>query len=142
MLFRSISFCIIIFVPILLAVFVIFGFQNFQMRTIERTYGIETGDYNYLINSFQLLNQYTKEDYAYLLQQATGHPDRFLNVAFLDQANRRLESKYSYLIVRKEDEFIYLGQEDAHLHVEELPWYREDDPDEPPGTYVDEEEMC
>ena len=136
----TISFCIIIFVPILLAVFVIFGFQNFQMRTIERTYGIETGDYNYLINSFQLLNQYTKEDYAYLLQQATGHPDRFLNVAFLDQANRRLESKYSYLIVRKEDEFIYLGQEDAHLHVEELPWYREDDPDEPPGTYVDEEE--
>ncbi len=136
----TISFCIIIFVPILLAVFVIFGFQNFQMRAIERTYGMETGDYNYLINSFQLLNQYTKEDYAYLLQEAAGHPDSFLDTVFLDQVNRRLESKYSYLIVRKEDAFIYLGQEDAQLQVEELPWYREDDPDEKPVTYVDEEE--
>ena len=41
----SISFCIIIFVPILLAAFVIFGFQKFHMRAIEQTYGIETGDY-------------------------------------------------------------------------------------------------
>lgn len=135
----TISFCIIIFVPILLAVFVIFGFQKFQMRAIERTYGIETGDYNYLINSFQLLNRSTKKDYESLLQEAFEHPDSFLDEAFLEQANKKLEDKYSYLIVRREDEFIYLGKEDAALHVADLPWYQEDDPDDQPGTYVDEE---
>ena len=133
----SISFCIIIFVPILLAGFVIFGFQKFQMRTIEQTYGIETGDYHYLLNSFQLLNQYTKKEYNFLLNQVSEDPELFLDQEFLDRENRKLMDKYSYLIVRKEDRFVYLGKEDADLRVAGLPWYEEDGPDAETGTYVD-----
>ena len=43
-----ISFCIILFVPILLAVLVLFGFQKIQIKAIEQTYGIAGIDYNYL----------------------------------------------------------------------------------------------
>lgn len=36
----SISFCIIIFVPIFLAVVFVIGFQKFQIKAIETTYGL------------------------------------------------------------------------------------------------------
>ena len=39
-----ISFCIIIFVPILLSAAVMFGFQQFQVRTITETYGLTDDD--------------------------------------------------------------------------------------------------
>ena len=71
----TISFCIIIFVPILLAVFVIWGFQKFQIKAIETTYGIESGTYTYLTNPVQLLNQYTKRNYERLLKEASGNPE-------------------------------------------------------------------
>lgn len=42
-----ISFCIIIFVPIALALLVLFSFQHIQIKAIEQTYGVESEDYSY-----------------------------------------------------------------------------------------------
>ena len=61
-----ISFCIIIFVPILLALIVLFSFQQIQMKVIEQTYDVATDDYGYLSNSVQLLNRFTKDIYQEL----------------------------------------------------------------------------
>ena len=38
-----ISFCIIIFVPILLSLIMLFSFQQIQIRAIKQTYGVENG---------------------------------------------------------------------------------------------------
>ncbi len=138
----TISFCIIIFVPILLAVFVIWGFQKFQIKAIETTYGIESGTYTYLTNPVQLLNQYTKRNYERLLKEASGNPDRFLEKAFLDKINRELKGKYSYLIVRKEDIIIYKGM-NSDLEEKDLPGYGEgaqEEEDAVSGVYVDGDE--
>ena len=63
-----ISFCIIIFVPVFLAGIVFLGFKNFQMKNLEQTYGLEeTSDYNYLTNSLQLLNRFTKKDFEEII---------------------------------------------------------------------------
>ena len=106
----TISFCIIIFVPILSACLVMFGFQKSHMKTIEQTYGIESKNYNYLMNSVQLLNRYTKKNYEYLLSETSKNPDHFLDQAYLESVNKELDEKYSYLIVRKEDKLIYVGK--------------------------------
>ena len=72
---RKQSFCIIIFVPLLLATGVLFSFQQIQMKMIEQTYGIEDEDYGYLSNSVQLLNRLTKDIYTELQEtsQKTIH---------------------------------------------------------------------
>lgn len=135
----TISFCIIIFVPIFLAVFVILGFQRFQIKAIETTYGIESGTYTYLTNPVQLLNRYTKRNYERLLKVAAADPDSFLEESFLNEVNRELKGKYSYLIVRKEDEIIYRGK-DTDLQEKDLPGYGDDEQGEQDavsGTYVD-----
>ena len=63
-----ISFCIIIFIPILLAVAVLFGFQKIQLKSIEQTYGVESDDYSYFSNSMQLLSRFTRESFETLLE--------------------------------------------------------------------------
>lgn len=138
----TISFCIIIFVPIFLAVFVILGFQRFQIKAIETTYGIESGTYTYLTNPVQLLNRYTKRNYERLLKVAAANPDSFLEESFLNEVNRELKGKYSYLIVRREDEIIYRGKE-TNLQEKDLPGYGDDEQGEQDavsGTYVDGDE--
>lgn len=134
----TVSFCIIIFVPILLAVFVIFGFQRFQIAAIEKTYGIKAESYMDLMNPVRLLNKYTKNNYKNLLKEVTLDPDSFLDLEFLEKKNRELNKKYSYLIVRREEDVIYTGAEDGIL-AEDLPGYADEEQKAVSGTYVDGE---
>lgn len=137
-----ISFCIIIFVPIVLAVFALLGFQKIQVKAIEQTYGLEPSNYNYFVDSVQLLNRYTKKYYESLQKEARMNPDRFEDSEFLKAVNQELAQKYSYLIVRKNDEIIYVGSGDNTLNQDMLPQYGETDLDSVSGTYIDGEEQA
>lgn len=133
----TISFCIIIFVPILLAIFTLYGFQKIQVKAIEQTYGIEESDHNYLMNSMQLLNRYTRKNYEDLALKAKDSPEVFENREFLTQTNNALMKKYSYLIVRKDQDIIYRGNESSTLNAQSLPDYGDEELNAVSGTYVD-----
>ena len=60
----TISFFIIMFVPIVLAGFTFMCFWKVQIKALEQTYGFDDSDYSYLMNSVQLLNRYTIKDYG------------------------------------------------------------------------------
>lgn len=137
----TISFCIILFVPILLAGLVMFTFQKVQMKAIGQTYGIEESNYNYLMNSVQLLNRYTREEYTRLVNETHDNPDKFSDVSYLGQINQELQEKYSYLIVRKDDTIIYQGGGEDLLTADDLPEYGENKMDAVSGTYVDGDEQ-
>lgn len=134
-----ISFCIIIFVPILLAVITIFGFQHIQMKTIQQTYGVDTSGYNYLGNSLQLLNRYTKDDYESLLVMSKKDPEKLEEKEYLDTVNDNLSCKYSYLVVRKDKELVYIGSDYDSSLLTDLPDFGDSDEsaDSNSGVYVD-----
>ena len=118
-----ISFCIIIFIPILLAVAVLFGFQKIQLKSIEQTYGVESDDYSYFSNSMQLLSRFTRESFETLLDLSKQDPDKLEDKAFLEQMNDTLREKYSYLVVRRGDELIYVGDDYEASLLTDLPAY-------------------
>ena len=122
-----ISFCIIIFIPILLAVAVLFGFQKIQLKSIEQTYGVESDDYSYFSNSMQLLSRFTRESFETLLEDK----------AFLEQMNDTLREKYSYLVVRRGDELIYVGDDKEASLLTDLPAYGGEESGADTGIYVD-----
>ena len=132
-----ISFCIIIFVPLLLAAGVLFSFQQIQMKVIEQTYGIEDEDYGYLSNSVQLLNRLTKDIYTELQETSVKTPDKFREPDYLEQMNTRLEEKASYLIVRKGAELSYIGKNASTSLLTQLPDYGSADGNVNAGTYMD-----
>lgn len=116
-----ISFCIILFVPLVLATGVLFAFQQVQFKTIEQTYDVHDENYGYLSNSVQLLNRYTKEIYSELQELSEREPQRFEDDAFLEELNGRLEHKSSYLIVRRNAELSYIGKNASTALLTQLP---------------------
>lgn len=135
-----ISFCIMIFVPIGLIGALLIGFKNFQIKNLEQTYGLEgMSNYNYLTNSLQLLNRFTREDFEKLQKIAEEEPEKLEEISYLEELNRKLQEKYSYIIVRKDTEVIFEGIDDAKELPRQLPGYGESDADENSGIYIDGE---
>lgn len=135
------SFCIIIFVPILLALVVLFSFQKIQIKAIEQTYGVESEDYSYFSNSMQLLSRFTKDLFAELSTTADNHPERLEDEAYLEQMNKKLADKCSYLVVRRADTLTYTGQEMGNSLLRALPDYGDAGEDANTGIYFDGEEQ-
>lgn len=137
-----ISFCIIIFIPILLAVAVLFSFQQIQLKAIQQTYGVENDDLSYFSNSMQLLSRFTQESFEKLEKLASENPGKLEDEKYLEQLNTQLEEKYSYLVVRKGDEIIYVGGDVDLPFLKELPPYGGAKEGANRGVYVDGEEQA
>ncbi|MBO5071296.1 MAG: HAMP domain-containing histidine kinase [Roseburia sp.] len=136
-----ISFCIILFVPIFLALLTLFGFQHIQLKAIEQTYGVESKDYSYFSNSMQLLSRFTEESFEQIADTARNHPEQMENEVYLDEANDILSSKWSYLIVRKDRDLVYIGKDAGDL-LTELPEYGQAEESANSGIYIDGEEQA
>lgn len=137
-----ISFCIIIFIPILLALAVLFSFQQIQLKAIEQTYGVENEDYSYFSNSMQLLSRFTQNSFEKLADMARTDPQKLEDKKYLEQMNQALKEKYSYLVVRKGNDLIYVGENDGPDILKELPPYGGMEAGANRGTYVDGEEQA
>ena len=136
-----ISFCIILFVPLVLATGVLFSFQKIQMKIIEQTYDVADEDYGYLSNSVQLLNRFTKDIYQELKEVSQGEPEKFAQEEFLKQMNTRLEGKASYLIVRRNSQLSYIGKNASAALLTQLPDFGSADDNINAGTYLDVDEQ-
>lgn len=116
-----ISFCIIIFVPLLLATGVLLAVTNIQVQMIEQTYGIRNADAYSIINSVQLLNHYTERDFENLQKIARLTPEMMNDPEYLDRVNTSLKEKDSYLLVRLDGQIIYNGSGDNKNMADSLP---------------------
>lgn len=132
-----ISFCIILFVPLVLATGALFSFQQIQMKVIEQTYDVQDTDYGYLSNSVQLLNRFTKDIYQELKEISQNAPQKFADENFLEQMNTRLEGKASYLIVRKNGTLNYIGKNASTALLTQLPDFGTAEDNVNAGMYMD-----
>ncbi|MGN0342354.1 MAG: ATP-binding protein [Roseburia sp.] len=117
------AFCSIILIPLLLTVLVMVSFRSFQLKEIEQSYGLESGNYEYLTNSVQLLNRYTTEIYDEIKEVARDNPESLEDSDYLEQINARLKEKYSFLIIREGEVLTYTGTEDMAKIPSSLPEY-------------------
>lgn len=135
-----ISFCIIIFVPTLLAGLTLAGFCNFQVHMIEQSYGIKNADASNVINSVQMLNRYTISEFEEIKSTTVTEPAKLAQWSFLEELNEDLTQKYSYLVVRKEKMIYYNGGSDNQEILQSLPAYGDTDSDSGVGIYIDNKE--
>ena len=105
-----ISFCIIIFVPSILAIATISAYCNFQSHVIEQTYGIKNADAYSIINSVPMLNRYTAPDFEKIKKTIKLSPSKMEDVSYLSEINESLEQKYSYLVVRIGENISFNGE--------------------------------
>ncbi len=134
-----VSFCIIIFVPVMLAAAALWGFGQLQMRELRQVYNVNTDPYEYLINSFQVLSRFTKANYDELLKVAQENPQRLEDYDYLTEINDELAEKYSFLVVRKGQELIFAGEENIPAGLKD---FDHEGSGSESGTYVDEDGQC
>ena len=118
-----IGFMSVIILPLHLSVAVIFAFSQFQMRAIEKTYGISGTDYKMLANPVTIMDEVTENTYQQLEITANRDAERFLDESYLDSINSSLQEKNSYLIVRHGDAIFYDGSKNANDIHDILPEY-------------------
>ena len=93
-----ISFCIILFVPIIVAGIVLYGLSLLQDRANAQANG-----YDFIISSIQILNQSTASQYQELSRVAEDNPELLTDIDWLEGENRQLQANGAYLIVRVGD---------------------------------------
>ena len=122
-----ISFFVIICVPVLLTCVALWGFGNYQLKSIEKNFGVDDLSYESLSNSLQMLTKSTQKTFEKMQAQAQENPDRFLETEYLESLNRELSRRDSYLIMRMGEEMLYYAgaKEDISQLFQELPVYGE-----------------
>lgn len=134
-----VTFLILILVPVMFTAAAFFLFGHYQMNAVKRLYGVENVTYETLSNTTAMLSRITREAYEAMRETAQTDPDEFEDTGYLDKVNLYLETRYSFLAVRKDGNFIYVGNEEDQTELLEiLPEYgtHDADQDQDMGIYI------
>ncbi len=120
-----ITFFTIILVPMAMVYLCVAILGNFQGRALKSDYGISGVGDLYSGAAVQVFHSMTMTIQQDIHRVAESSPDEFLKEDYLEMLNQRLAGKYSFLIVRKDEDIIYNGSAgtDADELREELPEY-------------------
>ena len=80
-----------------------------QVSTMEKTYRVETDGWEVITEPVQILNRMTKNSFNELSTMAQQYPERFSDAERMAAVNDGLLESYSYLLVEKNKEMIYVG---------------------------------
>ena len=131
------AFITVSVLPILLTGIVICGMSRYQISAMEKNYGIAGTTYKSFSNSVQVFNSLTEESYHKISEVAIKEPELLEDVTYLEDLNKALQKKSSYLIMRKDDKITYIGgdTESAEELLNQLPNYGEHDTTSENGVY-------
>lgn len=132
-----ISFLIVITVPIILICAAGSALMNYHMNEIQQSYNLETDTIQILVNPLQVLNRLTRSICNRLQTTVLRHPEKIENQEYMDSINKELKTKFSFLIIRKEKEYVYVGNYEEFKQIKEkLPEYGADSSEIDGGFYV------
>ncbi len=131
-----IAFIIVMLLPLTLSVAVVVGFGQFQIRSIERTYGISGADYTIITNPIRALNQVTEPMIQQLTITSNRDAKQMEDIEYLEHINQELRVLNSFLVVRKDDEIVYSGEAIPDKVEAALPEYESQDSASENGTYI------
>ncbi len=135
------AFLAITIVPLFLIFMCILALSNYQSHSFSKAYGLNEQVELLNNNSLQIFNRLTQKAQESIRQSLASHPENFENPEYLSELNAQLKTHYSYLIVRKGTELIYIGDADLPETDEEfykmLPEYAILDSSLAGGIYLD-----
>ena len=105
------SFFIMIAMPIALVIISSGMIIRNQMNSINQAYDVEANPLQVITNPTQILNRLTRGVYNEIKLCALKTPERLEDDEYIRNLNSEISNKYSFITVRKDDAFIYIGNE-------------------------------
>lgn len=118
-----ISFFIILFVPLLLAMVTMYGFNNIQIKAFNKEYGLSETGASYLTSSLRAINRGTWENCEELAEKIKEDTDCMEDPSYLEELDTELREKWSYLVVTIDGAVTYNGGENNDDVIKALPAY-------------------
>lgn len=103
------AFLIIIMIPIVLLAVSGSAIINYQMNSIQQSYDVEARTLETIINPMHILNKVTRGVYNDIKTSALKTPERLEDMDYIEELNYKLEGRYSFIVLRKNDEILFLG---------------------------------
>ncbi|MDD5934908.1 MAG: HAMP domain-containing sensor histidine kinase [Clostridiales bacterium] len=103
------SFLIIIVLPIILITSIGRVIVKYQVNSIRETYNVEFSTIQAITNPLQILNRVTRDAFNRIKLYSMTNPELLEDLDFINRMNEELKDKYSFLVVKKGDAFIYEG---------------------------------
>lgn len=88
-----------------------------QVQSIEDGYQINTDNWEIITEPIQILNRMTRGIFNELSTMAERYPERFLDKERLDAINTSLLERYSYLVIEKNNQVFYVGEESHYYKI-------------------------
>ena len=102
-------------------VFVIVNYSNFY---IKEEFGVEGGSVSSITNPLRLLEIMADSSFDDLLEEVEANPDKFADNEFVDDINKRISNSHTFLVVRIEGEFTYVGAKETFDKIDQtIPGY-------------------
>lgn len=83
-----------------------------QMDSIKESYDVESGTIEVLTNPIQIFNRITRGVYNEIKLIALRSPEKLEDMEYINELNIEIASKYSFITVRKDGEYIYTGDKE------------------------------
>lgn len=96
-----------------------------QADILKTDYHAETTSETFLLNPIHILSTATMKDFKTLVNVADTTPDLLQKKDYLEQINRELTDRDSFLIVRKGGQNYYVGDEDTLQSMNPLPAFND-----------------
>jgi signal transduction histidine kinase len=84
---------------------------TFQTNSIQESYDVEADTIQVITNPIQILNRLTRGIYNEIKLTALKEPQKLEDKIFIENLNEELVNRYSFIALRRNNEFIYSGDE-------------------------------
>lgn len=130
-----ITFLTIILLPLVLACTAFLCIGAYLSRGQEE-YGIRNNDYNLMIDPTHVSQLLTDEIFAEVAGILAEHPSKIEEIEVLEKINNGIVGKASYILVRKENEIYYTGNELAASQIfNKLPGFDGENQEQPKQSF-------
>lgn len=115
-----IAFLIMIALPVMLISITAGTIVRFQMDSIHESYDVEAKTIQVITNPIQILNRITRGIFNEIKLYSLSLPEKLSDSDYYHELDELLESKHSFLAVRKNNEFIHVGNEEKLGMIDRL----------------------
>ena len=106
-----ITFLVIVLVPLLMGGMVFYVLTQVEVPNMKERHGIEV-TYDKLLNSRKMLDKMTEGTISTMQEKVVVSSREFEDIHYLDGLNTGLQERYSYLLVRKNEDIYYQGNDE------------------------------
>lgn len=115
-----IAFLIMIAMPVVLISIAAGTIVRFQMDSINESYDVEAKTIQVITNPIQILNRITRGIFNEIKLYSLNLPEKLSDMDYYLEMDEMLELKHSFLVVRKDNEFVYIGNEKKLAMIDDL----------------------